>query len=490
MTDNELQKNIYQFIITRLNGDQIGSKSYQKEIIGLVEKGIGGFILFGGEKRRIAKFIKKLQSLAEIPLLIASDIERGVGQQVKGTTMLPFQMALAAAINEENEEDIELLKKIINAIAFEAIDIGINMPLIPVLDVNQNPDNPIICTRAFSDNEKTVSWFGSLFIELLRGYGLVSCAKHFPGHGDTSVDSHISLPEIRKSKDDLLRKDIYPFISAIRKGVDSIMVGHLLVPALSFEPSTLSKEIIKDFLRDELGFRGIIVSDALNMHAIRGIKNVYLRCFKAGIDLLLHPVDPHEAVKELTYGLENGEIRTEEIRERLARIKGIKSKIKNIPVSEFSYEDNRKLSEVVTERSITLYKGDSRFFPVNNSEEVSIFFIGEKDMWKDCVFKTYIKGDVDRKTEKVIIAIFTNVSAWKGSHKIKDSEIGLIKEIIKKYKLSCVVSFGNPYILRHFHDADVLIAAYDTSENAQRAVVKALKGEIDFRGKSPVNINL
>ncbi|HDH00768.1 MAG TPA: hypothetical protein ENG80_03035, partial [Nitrospirae bacterium] len=146
-----LEQKLYQLIISRLDGEKLSSIQYQERASELVRKGIGGFILFGGKRDEVKTFINKLQSVSEIPLFIASDIERGVGQQIDGATHFPCQMAVAAAINKNNSSDVEILEDVINAVSHEAIDIGINMPLIPVLDVNRNPDNPIICTRAFSD---------------------------------------------------------------------------------------------------------------------------------------------------------------------------------------------------------------------------------------------------------------------------------------------------------------------------------------------------
>src|SRR5208282_2428728 len=230
-TIEELEKRLYQLVINRLNGDGIHDASYRKALFNLVKKGLGGFIIFGGAKGEIKDFILELQSLAEIPLFIASDIERGVGQQIKGANSVPCPMAMAAALDRGSPEDALLLENALKGIADEAIDNGINMPLIPVMDVNQEPDNPIICTRAFSDDPETVSWFGSEYIRTLEHAGLISCAKHFPGHGDTAIDSHIALPVINKSREDLKSTDLVPFVKAIETGVSSVMIGHLAVPS-------------------------------------------------------------------------------------------------------------------------------------------------------------------------------------------------------------------------------------------------------------------
>jgi len=279
-----LEQKLYQLIISRLDGERLSSRAYQEGIFELVRKGIGGFIIFGGRRDELKGFIDTIQSLTELPLFMASDIEQGVGQQVTGATGFPPQMAMAAAIDRKDPKDVAILGKALRAIADEAMDLGINMPLIPVLDVNQNPDNPIICTRAFSDFPETVAWFGSEYIQVIEGAGLISCAKHFPGHGDSCIDSHISLPVISKPFMDLMKTDILPFMEAINTGVNSIMVGHLGIPAIDPGPATLSKRIITGLLRKELSFDGLILTDALKDAA-----NVPAECIKAGVDILLHP---------------------------------------------------------------------------------------------------------------------------------------------------------------------------------------------------------
>lgn len=487
MTDRKLERDFYQLIIGRLDGDRINSETYQQEIVSLVEKGIGGFILFGGDFEKVSKFLRKIQSLSDIPLFIASDIERGVGQQIKGATVFPCQMAVASAINKKNKKDIKLLKNMMEAISSEALSVGINMPLIPVLDINQNPDNPIICTRAFADDKEIVSWFGFKYIKYLRQYGLINCIKHFPGHGDTAIDSHITLPTIMKSKRDLFKNDLFPFINAIKNGVSSIMVGHLFVPSLSSKPATVSKEIVTDLLRNELDFNGLIVSDALNMGALKGIRNLSVKCFKAGIDILLHPLNPKETVKELTNGFKNKEIKIREIDERLERILKIKSRLRDIHPIKVDFDKNRNISKIITERSITLLKGDQRYFSESDFECRKIFFVGDRNLFKNSPLKGYSSPE---DSKYALILIFTTISAWRGSSGISNEELKIVKNIIKNSESSYVVSFGNPYVLRYFKEADALIAAYDISDMVQLAVIKALKGEMGLHGRLPIHINL
>lgn len=493
MPKNSVSEKLYQLIISRLNGDSISSPAYRNKIIELVRKGIGGFIIFGGLKDEIKDFIKELQFIAETPLLIASDIERGVGQQIKGTTGFPCQMAVAAAIDKKNPEDIQTLEEMLNAVAAEAIDIGINMPLIPVLDVNQNPDNPIICTRAFSDNPEDTAWFGSKYIKTLESSGLISCAKHFPGHGDTATDSHIALPVINKSIDSLRNVDILPFAEAIKSGVSSIMIGHLSVPSLDVQPASVSRKIINGLLRNELCFEGLILTDALNMHAMKGIKNIHTECLKAGDDLLLHPDDADSAVDEIRHALDTGQISEDIIDVALSRILKAKGRLHQADCPEADYLSNKKISGHVTDLSISAIKTKPALLPLKDMGIANLVFAGDKQLHEDSILRNYFKllpisHCKNDKLKITICAIFTSVSAWKGSSKIDREEIERINNIIGISENSIVISFGNPYVLPYFGKADILIAAYEATGQAQTAVIKGLTGEINFKGRIPVKL--
>jgi beta-glucosidase-like glycosyl hydrolase len=495
-TLNTLEKNLYQLIISRLNGESIPVISYQEKISGLVRKGIAGFIIFGGKRDEVRNFIDVIQSISGIPLFIASDIERGAGQQIKESTIFPCQMAMAAAIDRNEPEETAILKDTLRAIADEAKDTGINMPLIPVLDVNRDPDNPIICTRAFSDRPEEVAWFGSEYIKVLESSGLISCAKHFPGHGDTSTDSHIALPVIRKPLEALMKMDLVPFKEAIYKGVSSIMIGHLSIPSVDIKPASLSKKVITHLLREELGYKGLIITDALIMNALKGINNVYSECIKAGADILLHPDNPDEAVEELKSAVGSGEITEEQIEAALHRIMTAKEKISNIERREIDYQRNGILSSQITDMSISLLKNTPGIFPISERNEVQVIFAGDNGLFESSPLKSYFKNvslvndTVETENKLLLFSIFTSVAAWKGSSGIEENEKNRIRKLIKKSKKSIVVSFGSPYVLRHFQESDILIAVYEPTNQAQEALMKCLEGRMDFKGRLPVEIGL
>lgn len=489
-----LEKKLYQLIISRLDGEGICSESYQGKIFELVENGIGGFIIFGGKNDEMGYFIDKIQSISETRLFIASDIERGVGQQIWDNTVFPCQMAMAAAIDKNRPEDVTILEGAVKAIAEEAKNIGVNMPLIPVLDVNQNPDNPIICTRAFSDNPEDVAWFGSEYIRTLESSGLISCAKHFPGHGDTSADSHILLPLINKSYEDLMDMDIVPFEKAIKTGVSSIMAGHLSIPAIDYKPASLSKKIITGILRKKLGFDGLILTDALNMNALKGIENVPAQCIRAGADILLHPADPDLTVKELISALKTNTITEKQIEVAINRILKIKKKIK-YDKQQFSYRNHERLSSLITEMSITIVKNTAGILPISERSRPHLIFSGDNKFFESSPLKTFFKDvsiitdTVEFKNKVAIFAIFTSVAAWRGSSGIDEDEKNRINELVRKARNSIVISFGSPYILSHFRKADLLIAAYEPTKQAQETIIKCLIKEKDFKGRLPLKLN-
>jgi beta-glucosidase-like glycosyl hydrolase len=490
-----LEQKLYQLIISRLDGESISSPAYAEQTLELVEKGIGGFIIFGGEKAEVKTFINKLQSIAHPPLLIASDIERGAGQQIKGATHFPGQMALAAATDMHNPASVSTFEGAINAIALESIDTGINMPLIPVLDVNRNPDNPIICTRAFSDDPELVAMYGKMYIRTLEDKGLISCAKHFPGHGDTAVDSHISLPVITKSLDELMKTDISPFREAIAADVSSIMIGHLTVPAIDDLPASLSYKIITGLLREELGYKGLILTDALNMHALNEFIHVPTTCIDAGVDIILHPADPDSVVEELKLSLSSGKIKEDKINTAFERILKHKSRLKEIKKSEVDYSVHAALACGLSDKAITLLKEKIGLLPLKNIQNTSLFYTRDENRHDVSAIQNFISASIDLKEGKgdinsdtAIFALFTSIAAWAGSSGIRNEEIAVIKNLIKKTRNSIVISFGSPYVLRHFQDADMLIAAYDASGQAQESVIKCLMGKVDFAGRLPVTL--
>jgi len=304
----------------------------------VADLGVGGVILLGGSAAEVALRTQQLQDWAKVPLLIAADVEEGVGQRFAGATWFPPPMAIAAIYQHNPDLAKQYAERMAAITAQEAQAIGLNWVLAPLVDVNNNPENPVINVRAFGETVETVSQLATAFIRGAKPYPVLTAAKHFPGHGDTNVDSHLELPVIPHNLERLRAIELPPFQAAIAAGVDSVMSAHLQIPALDpIYPATLSHRILTQELRQNLGFEGLIVTDALVMGAIAngyGANEAAVLAVEAGADILLMPVDPAGAIQAVCSAVEAGRIPPERIRESVERIWTAKQKACAPPLKE------------------------------------------------------------------------------------------------------------------------------------------------------------
>ncbi|MGD1935945.1 MAG: glycoside hydrolase family 3 N-terminal domain-containing protein [Cyanophyceae cyanobacterium] len=303
------------------------------------ELGVGGVILLGGSALELAQRTRQLQdwaqhSEAKIPLLLAADVEEGVGQRFAGATWFPPPFALGmmyAQGQDLADQARDLARRMGAAIAQESLAVGLNWVLAPVVDVNNNPDNPVINVRAFGEDPTTVADLTTAFLHGMEPYPVLGSAKHFPGHGDTATDSHLELPVIPHDDDRLSKIELVPFQQAIAAGVDTVMTAHLQIPAWDQEwPITLSRKVLTGQLRERLGFDGIIVTDALVMGAIAnryGANEAPVLALEAGADILLMPADPPGAIAALCEAVEAGRISRDRVEESVRRIWTAKAKV-------------------------------------------------------------------------------------------------------------------------------------------------------------------
>ncbi len=474
-------QNYYQFIIPRLNGIEI-RKNF-RHYRSLVNKGVAGFIVFGGELKTLRRYLADLQSCSELPLIIASDLERGLGQQVKGGTLFPPAMALASAVKSSQQsavsgKDLKLLRSSFRAVAEEARYAGINTIFGPVLDINTNPQNPIISVRAFGEDPETVSFFGCEMIRVLQSSGIAACGKHFPGHGDTEVDSHIKLPVVESSIRRLKKYELRPFQKAIEEDVKMIMLGHLNVPALdsSGTPVSISKKAV-GFLREKMKFKGILTTDAMNMGGIGKFseEKAAFMSLDAGVDILLHPTDPEKVVsyleaKKKAFDAERlTRYRTELDRGLAGRMPG--------------FEAHGKLSDLLADKAIRL-TGDFRipedlFLIILNDDEQNKGLALARTLRKNLhSLKTRtIRKDGDvreivlRGACFVAVAVFSETKAWKGG-----ASSWLCRQVAYlRNRADLFISFGSPYLLDNISGAKIF--AYWDSESAQRAVAGIIAGK-------------
>jgi beta-glucosidase-like glycosyl hydrolase len=327
VSDLPLRDRIAQLIFVRIGSNLPPIRIVEEDedrVARLLETcAIGGLLLFnGGPATRAA--LERLQAASRIPLLVGSDIERGVGQQVKGYTLFPHAMALA-----RHDRSLDVF---IEATAAEARDAGIHITFAPVADVATNPLNPIISIRAFSDDATRAAQATARYVQLAEGAGLLTTAKHFPGHGDTQQDSHDSLPSVVKSLDELRECELLPFQAAIDTGCSLIMTAHVAFPKVdpSGVPATLSRGLLKDVLRGEMGFQGAVCSDSLLMAGVRdrfsNEGEMARAALQAGVDLLLDLREPVEVVDYLLDCVETGALDEARVTEACGRVLSLKQK--------------------------------------------------------------------------------------------------------------------------------------------------------------------
>lgn len=308
--------------------------------------GVGGVILLGGSTSELAVRIQQMQSWTKVPLLIAADIEEGVGQRFSGATWMPPAMALGAIAQHDLPQACDHAREMGAITAQEARAVGLNWLFAPIVDVNNNPENPVISLRAFGETPETVIPLIEAFIQGTQDYGVLTTAKHFPGHGDTSTDSHIDLPLIPHPREHLDQVELAPFRAAIAAGVSAVMTAHLQVPALDPDyPATLSFLVLTQLLRQEMGFDGLIVTDGLVMEAITRYYGAYeapIMALEAGADVVLMPVDPPGTIEAICEAVQTGRLSRERIQASVERIWKAKQQVLD---STLKSEQKRGVSE-------------------------------------------------------------------------------------------------------------------------------------------------
>lgn len=522
-----LEDKIGQMIACRYMGTFVSSDSdYIKNLVGLIRRQkIGGLIIFGGEVYETTHLTNFLQEKARIPLLIAADFEWGAGMRINGTTLFPPFMALGATASTN------LVYQMGRVTAIEARAMGIHMTYAPVVDVNINPDNPIISVRSLGENPEAVSHLAAAFIRGCQENGLVATAKHFPGHGDTNLDSHTLLPTIAGDQERLEKVELYPFSRAIQAGVEAIMSAHLSVPALDPRPNlpaTLSYPILTGLLRKQMGFKGLIVTDALDMGGITrsfSTREAAVQAVRAGADVLLLPPEPAEAIDALVEAVSSGEIPESRIHASAAKILELKArlglhrnrlaKVNQLPL-RVATKEHLDLSALAFEKSVTLVKNEADILPLcpeRLQKKMAVFslssdpddyyagsvLVKEVEKRKPGVVSAYADAftgqeyvhrarEEAKDAETVVFALFSSLRTAKGTVDLVPQQIELVKEFATGPARVIVISFGSPYFLRHFPEVDAYVCLYRDTDQAQEAAAKALFGEIEVNGTLPVSI--
>ncbi|MBB4119263.1 beta-glucosidase-like glycosyl hydrolase/CubicO group peptidase (beta-lactamase class C family) [Mesonia hippocampi] len=475
---------------------------------------IGGIIFSKGGPQQQAKLTNEYQQAAKVPLLIAMDAEWGLAMRLDSTYAFPWNMTLGAI------EDDELVKKTGAAIARHCKRLGVHVNFGPVVDINNNPANPIIGNRSFGEDKYNVTQKAIAFMQGMHQEGVLSSAKHFPGHGDTDIDSHKALPRLDFSRTRLDSLELYPFREIIKEKVSSVMVGHLNVPALEGRanfPSSLSKKIISGLIREEYAYEGLIFTDALNMNGVADYAapgEVDLEAFLAGNDILLISKNIPKASAKLYQAYQDSIVTEERLAYSVKKILMAKYQagLNNLTpvdraelVEDLNTEANDVLYEELLENAITLIKNDTGIIPVKDLAEEKIAYVHFGDDNGDAFFtqlNKYAKVDKLEKPHlnelitalssytKVIIGFHkSNQSPWK-SYKFTNKELVWLHEIAR-VKPTILSVFTRPYALLDVKSTTNLkgiVIGYQNSEIAQNKMAELIFGAIGAKGKLPVSI--
>jgi beta-N-acetylhexosaminidase len=509
----------------------IEGAEYKSVLREIEEHRVGGLILdtkqspLGVERSRVyptAVIANELQRRARIPLLIGADFEFGTRMRLDEGTALPSPMAIAAG------GDPKMAYEAGRITAIEARAAGVHWVFAPVADVNDNPENPIINFRSFGEDPRAVAKHVAEYIRGVEQHGALATAKHFPGHGNVSVDSHLALAVVPGSRAELDGNELLPFRAAIAAGVSSIMPGHLSVPALepnSNIPATLSRRILTGLLREEMKFEGLIITDAMEMGGVTTLfppGEAAVRAVEAGADVVLMPPSPSAAIESLEEAARSGRISAEQIDASVRRILAAKVRMKVnrerlIDIDRLNERFGRPEYETkaleIADRGVTLVRDDQQLLPLDSTRPLRVLLAalsGDRDSCPAETLAPEIRTRVDQLTilradtqfsgvrmltlpprdtyDVAIAALFVRVADRKGHIGFPEDQRAFVNRLIDAGKPTIVAAFGSPYLIEHFPGAKTWLAAFSTNSVAQRAAARAIFGQTPIRGKIAVTV--
>ncbi len=528
-----LDEKVGQVIFTTYHGSftPTDAPAYAEMMRDIEQLHVGGFInITQGSPLGVVKsqayptavLANQLQAKSKLPLLFGADFERGTAMRLDEGTSFPTAMALAAA---GHPKDAYTMGKIT---ALEARAVGVQWVYAPVSDVNNNPDNPIINIRSFGEDPAKVAQYVAEYVRGVQENGALATSKHFPGHGDTSTDSHMDLPVIKADRQRIESLELVPFRAAIAAGVDTVMTGHLSIPALEPDPNTpatLSSNILTGVLRKELGYQGLVVTDAMDMGGITvrfAPGDAAVRAFAAGADALLMPPVPDAAFEALKDAVKSGRISRERLDASVRRLLQAKARLGlyklrlvdlNTLNKNFGKVEWQKEAQDISDRGVTLLRDAAHRLPLDGTKPTRALLVSlysdpepypgedlERELRQRVDTLTALRADTKFAKagnltlpapdtyDVAILALFVKVSDRKGNVDLPAEQAALADQIYKTGKPVVTVGFGSPYLVEHFPQAATWLAAFGISDVAQISIVRALFGEIPVRGHLPVTV--
>jgi beta-glucosidase-like glycosyl hydrolase/CubicO group peptidase (beta-lactamase class C family) len=512
-----------------------GSAGHERVVRMIDSLAIGGLIVSVGTPTDAAVKLNSFQSRSRIPLLIAADLETGAGFRLRGAVYSPNNIVLGGATEFPPlmalgaTGSAELAYEMGRVTALEARAVGIHVPFAPVLDVNSNPDNPIINVRSLGEDPERVAELGAALVRGIQENGALATAKHFPGHGDTETDSHVGLPVIRSARPRLEAVELLPFRRAVDAGIGGVMTAHIAVEALTGDgdtPATLAPRVMTDLLRRDMRFDGLLFTDALDMAAIdsgypRG--EAAVRAVQAGADVLLMPPDVRAASDAVVAAVGSGRIAEARIDASVRRILAAKERFGLHQSPRVSADDVVKtvgipahvaVAEEIAQRSITLLENEGGVVPLTAPADAAVLSVTYRrandqiagrylDARLRASFPRLASQTVERESDPavyerllerargaslVVVSLYVTAVSYQGTVAVAEPAAAFIKALASERIPHVVISFGNPYLLREFPGARAYLLGWGSSEVSQRAVARALLGEVDIGGRTPTRI--
>jgi beta-N-acetylhexosaminidase len=530
-----LRDRVGQMVMVWVLGDYTsnGDSSFAEVRRWIQQDHIGGVSMSLGTPIEVAAKINAMQRLSTVPLIASADLEPGLGRLEGGVfshylmdagsaTVFPSNMAIAATGREEDAHDVA------RAIGEEARAVGIQIDFAPVVDVNNNPNNPVINTRSFGEDPARVARLSALFVRGLEESGTVATAKHFPGHGDTDVDSHAGLPIVGATMSRLDSVELVPFRAAIRAGAGLVMTAHIALPAVagdSTTPATLSPRIITGLLRDSLGFRGVTITDAMTMEGVgKGYttEQSSVLAVQAGADILLKPSDPTRAIDAVVAAVERGEISRARIDSAVRHVLTLKARV-GVNVNRIADLDalrdvvgsptHRALAADVAQRAITLLRDSAGLLPLRTGRALVVQYAPETELKAGRVFGPAMQAglpgsrvvkvtpNVSRQQldsiatlaqgmDRIIVAAYVRRIEGEGRFAVPQHVANWIDSLARQPKgpKVAVAAFGNPYLIRQFPSVGTYLVTYGVSDDLERAAARALLGTAPITGRAPISL--
>ena len=531
-----LEEKVSQLMMPILIGDYApeGTSAGRRARALIEEHQVGGIIISVGSPTEVAAKLNWLQSLSTLPLLIGSDLEAGAGFRfdgvihaptniwLGGATRFPALMAVGAA------GDPGMAYEMGRVTALEARAIGVHVPFAPVLDVNNNPENPVINVRSFGEDPKRVAALGTAFVRGMQDHGAIATAKHFPGHGDTGVDSHLALPVIRVSRERMDSVELLPFRRAVDVGLGAVMTAHITVPEITGArtPATLAPEVLTSLLRDEMGFGGLVFTDAMDMAAVdrmfqRG--EAAVRALEAGSDVILMPPDLAAARAGIISAVESGRLSEDRIDRSVRRILRAKESLglhrqRAVDLNRVrrvvGVQAHQAVARRVADRSVTVLKDERDMLPLLGTPGANVYSVTYRrptDLRAGRSFnaglrQTYRRlrtANVDPGTTRAeydnilarargmdltIVSLHVGVRTASGSVALPEAALRFVRALANSSRPYILVAFGNPYLLSEFPQVQTYMTAWSGVPVAERAAADAILGRIAVTGRAPTRI--